>query len=59
MAYSESQKKATMRWEARNYDKIQITAPKGFKQRLTEAAKAADMPYRQFVLKALEKAMEE
>lgn len=59
MAYNEAQKKATMKWEARNYDKIQITAPKGFKQRLTEAAKAAGVPYRQFIMRALEKAMEE
>ena len=57
--YSESQKKATIKWEKANYDKIQITAPKGFKAKLMDAAKKSGKPYRQFITEALEKAMEE
>ena len=58
MAYSEAQKRATMKWEARNYDKIQITAPKGFKAKLEEASQRSGKPYRQFVMDALMDAIE-
>ena len=57
MPYSPSQKKATMKWDAKHYDKIQITAPKGFKARLTEASKQAGKSQRQFIIDALEKEM--
>ena len=50
--YSESQKKATIKWEKENYDKIQITAPKGFKERIKKAAKGR--PMRAFILDAIE-----
>lgn len=58
MPYSEAQKRATMKWESQNYDKIQITAPKGFKAKLTSASKLAGKPYRQFILDALTEAIE-
>ena len=58
MPYSEAQKRATTKWEKENYDKIQITAPKGFKAKLMDAAKKSGKPYRQFITEALEKAME-
>ena len=57
MAYSESQKKATMKWDAKNYDQIKFTAPKGFNARLTEASKQAGKSKRQFIIEALEKEM--
>lgn len=59
MAYSESQKKATMKWDAKNYDQIKFTAPKGFNARLTEASKLAGKSKRQFIIEALEKEMGE
>ena len=58
MAYSEAQKRATMKWDAEHYDKIQITAPKGFKQKLMSAAKLTGKPYRQFIIEALTEAIE-
>ena len=46
-----------MRWDKAHYDKIQITAPKGFNARLTEAAKAAGKSKRQYIIDALEREM--
>ena len=46
-----------MRWDKAHYDKIQITAPKGFGVRLTEAAKAAGKSKRQYIIDALEREM--
>ena len=57
MSYSEAQKRATMKWDAEHYDKIQITAPKGFKARLTNAAESAGKSTRQFVIDALMEAI--
>ena len=58
MAYSEAQKRATMKWDAEHYDKIQITAPKGFKAKLTDASAKAGKSTRQFVVEALTEAIE-
>lgn len=57
MAYNEARKRANMRWDKANYDKVQFTAPKGFNARLTEAAKAAGKSKRQFIIEALEREM--
>ena len=38
MAYSEAQKRATARYNARTYDRIEIKVPKGEKERIMEAA---------------------
>jgi predicted DNA-binding protein len=59
MAYSKSQRKATEKWEAQNYEQIKFTVPKGFKARLTEASKLAGKSKRQFIIEALEKEMGE
>ena len=59
MPYSESQKKATMKWEAQNYEQIKFTVQKGVKARLTEASKLAGKSKRQFIIEALEKEMGE
>lgn len=41
MAYSEAQKRATARYNARTYDRIEIKVPKGEKERIMEAAAAS------------------
>lgn len=58
MAYSKAQKKATMKWEKENYDQIKFTAPKGFNERLKQAAELAGKSKRQFIVETLEKEME-
>ena len=55
--YNEARKRANMKWDKAHYDKIQITAPKGFNARLTEAAKAAGKSKRQFIIEVLEREM--
>lgn len=58
MPYSESQKKATMKWEAQNYEQIKFTVPKGFKARLKESVKRTGAKsQRSFIIQALEEAM--
>ena len=58
MPYSESQKKATMKWEAQNYEQIRFTVPKGFKARLQESVKRTGAKsQRAFIIQALEEAM--
>ena len=57
MPYSKSQKKATMRWDAANYDVIKFTAPKGFNDRLKEFCKRNDISKRAFIIKTLEEKM--
>ena len=59
MTYSKAQDKAQRKWVKKNYDHIQITAPKGFNARLTEASKLAGKSKRQFIIEALEKEMGE
>lgn len=60
MAYSKSQKKATMKWDSANYDQIKFTVPKGeFKTKLKLAAQMTGISTRQFITDTLEKKMEE
>ena len=58
MAYSNAQKKATMKWDAENYDQIKFTAPKGFNDKLKQTAELAGKSKRQFIIETLEKEME-
>ena len=58
MAYSKSQRKATEKWEAKNYEQIRFTVPKGFKARLQESVKRTGAKsQRDFIIQALEEAM--
>jgi uncharacterized protein YjaZ len=58
MAYSKSQRKATEKWEAKNYEQIRFTVPKGFKARLQESVKKTGAKsQRDFIIQALEEAM--
>lgn len=58
MAYTKAQAKATQKWEAQNYEQVKFTAPKGFNDRLKQAAELAGKSKRQFIIEALEKEME-
>ena len=58
MAYSEAQKRATMKWDAEHYDRIVFTAPKGFNEEIKEASKRAGMSKRQFIIEAIKTNME-
>ena len=57
MPYSESQRKATSKWESKNYEQIKFTAPKGFKDRLKESAKKTGQSMRGFIISTLEEKM--
>ena len=58
MPYSKSQRKATEKWEAKNYEQIRFTVPKGFKARLQESVKRTGAKsQRAFIIQALEEAM--
>ena len=57
MAYSKSQRKATEKWEAKNYEQIRFTVPKGFKARLKESAERTGKSQRAFIIESLEKEM--
>jgi hypothetical protein len=57
MAYSKSQRKATEKWEAQNYEQIKFTVPKGFKARLKESAERTGKSQRAFIIESLEKEM--
>ena len=59
MPYSESQKKATTRWESKNYEQIKFTAPKGFKEKLKDASKKSGCSMRKFIIETLKKEMGE
>ena len=59
MPYSKSQKNATQKWEAENYEQIRFTAPKGFKAKLDSAALTLGISRRQFIIETLSKAIEE
>jgi len=58
MPYSEAQKKASMKWMAENCDRVYLRVPKGYKQKIEEAAKAQGYESkRAFILDAIEEKM--
>ena len=58
MAYSEAQKRATMKWDKENYDRVYLTVPKGMKQRIDEIAKAQGYDsIRAYILEAINEKM--
>ena len=57
MAYSESQKRATMKWDKENYDRVYLTVPKGMKQEIQEVAEAQGMKMRAFIIEAIKEKM--
>ena len=58
MTYSKSQAKATKKWEAKNYEQIKFTAPKGFKIEIKESYKKQGYDsMRAFILDAIKEKM--
>ena len=58
--YSEAQKRATMKWDAENYDRVYLTVPKGMKQEIDEFAKANGYEsMRSFIIDAIKEKMGE
>lgn len=59
MAYSKSQRKATEKWEAKNYEQIKFTAHKGFKTEIKESYKKQGYDsMRSFIIDAIKEKME-
>ena len=59
MAYSDAQKEATGRYNKKAYDRIEIKVKKGRKQEIADFAAKQNMSVTQFIVKAIDKAMEE
>ena len=58
MAYSEAQKRATMKWDKENYDRVYLTVPKGMKQEIDEVAKSQGYDsMRAFIIDAIKEKM--
>ena len=57
MAYSEAQKRATMKWDKENYDRVYLTVPKGMKQRIEAVAQEHGMSIRAYILEAINEKM--
>ena len=59
MAYSDAQKEATARYNKKAYDRIEIKVKKGRKQEIAAYAAAQNKSVTQFIVDAIDKAMEE
>ena len=57
MPYSEAQKRATIKWDKENYDRVYLTVPKGMKQRIEAVAKEHGMSIRSYILEAINEKM--
>lgn len=58
MAYSEAQKRATMKWDKENYDRVYLTVPKGMKQEINEVARSQGYEsMRAFIIEAIKEKM--
>lgn len=58
MAYSEAQKRATARYNARTYDRIEIKVPKGEKERITEAAERQGKSVNAYIVSLIRRDLE-
>lgn len=59
MAYSNAQKEATARYNKKAYDRIEIKVKKGRKREIAAYAAAQNKSVTQFIVDAIDKAMEE
>lgn len=59
MAYSDAQKEATARYNKKAYDRIEIKVKKGRKREIAAYAAAQNKSVTQFIVDAIDKAMEE
>ncbi|MDL2234350.1 hypothetical protein LJC63_12355 [Ruminococcaceae bacterium OttesenSCG-928-L11] len=55
---SEAQKKATAKYNAKTYDRLELKVPKGRKSELQDYAQAAGESLNQFVIKAVDERIE-
>lgn len=55
MAYSEAQKRATLKYRDKAYDRMEIQAPKGMKEVYQEQAKKHGMSLNSYIISLLEK----
>lgn len=55
---SKAQQKAVNKYVKNNYDRINVTFPKGQKEKITEAAKAAGESVNGYIKKAVEQRIE-
>lgn len=58
MAYTEAQKKASMKYLSEKTDDIRLRVPRGTKERFKKAAEHYDLSMTQFVLAAVEEKIE-
>lgn len=56
--YSEAQRRAALKYRQNKLDLIQISAPKGEKEKIKQAAAAAGQSVSQYVLQAIYERME-
>lgn len=54
MAYSEAQKRASRKYNEKNYDRLYITIEKGKKDKIKEKAAEMGMSLNEFVVKLIE-----
>ncbi len=54
MAYSESQKRASRKYNEKNYDRLYITIAKGKKELIKKQAEKQSMSINEFVVKLIE-----
>lgn len=59
MAMSEAHNRATRKYQAAHIDQIRFDAPRGFKDRVQQAAQAAGVSPSQFMREAIIRAIEE
>lgn len=59
MAYSDAQKEATARYNKKAYDRIEIKVKKGRKREIVAFAARQNKSVTQFIVDAIDKAMEE
>ena len=60
MAYTEAKKRANRKWDAENYERLNLMVPKGMNERIDKAVEASGSPSkRAFCIEAIEKAIEE
>ena len=57
MAVSESRKKANLKWDAANLDRVSIAMPKGMKDTVKAAAAAAGESMNQYIITAIDQRM--
>lgn len=58
MAYSEAQKRATMKYIKNNYDEIKVRIPKGRKQVIKDFAESKGKSLNSFTNEAIDEKME-